>query len=97
VLEKGTTAVQAPHQGGYVETPDGKGWFAHFNSTGAFGRIVHLQPVQWRDDWPLMGEPVAGQTWGQPVASHALPVVAKNPPRLQDSDEFASTTLGLQW
>jgi beta-xylosidase len=97
VLEKGNTAVQAPHQGGYVETPNGQGWFVHFNSTGAFGRIVHLQPVQWRDDWPLMGEPVAGQTFGQPVATHPVPVVAKNVPRLQDSDEFTETTLGLQW
>jgi beta-xylosidase len=99
VLEKGNTAVQAPHQGGYVETPDGKGWFLHFNSTGAFGRIVHLQPVVWRDDWPLMGDPVAGTTHGQPVPGGAVPLVVdpKKLPRLQDSDEFSSTTLGLQW
>jgi beta-xylosidase len=99
VLDKGSTAIQGPHQGGYVETPAGAGWFLHFNSTGAFGRIVHLQPVQWRDDWPLMGEPVAGQTWGQPVAGAAVPVKAdaKKLPRLQDSDEFSSPTLGLQW
>jgi len=43
VLEPGATAVQGPHQGGYVETPSGEGWFVHFNSTGGFGRIVHLQ------------------------------------------------------
>ncbi len=99
VLEKGNTSVQAPHQGGYVETPDGKGWFLHFNSTGAFGRIVHLQPVRWRDDWPVMGDPVAGQTWGQPVAGGDVPVTvaAQKLPRLQDSDEFASSNLGLQW
>jgi beta-xylosidase len=97
VLAPGNTQIQGPHQGGYVETPSGAGWFMHFNSTGAFGRIVHLQPVRWRDDWPLMGDPVDGQTFGQPVAGGALPVVARQRPRLQDSDEFAGTTLGLQW
>jgi beta-xylosidase len=99
VLAPGSTAIMGPHQGGYVETPAGDGWFLHFNSTGAFGRIVHLQPVRWRDDWPVMGDPVAGQTHGQPVAGGVVPVVvaAQKLPRLQDSDEFASSTLGLQW
>jgi beta-xylosidase len=99
VLAPGNTNVQGPHQGGYVETPDGKGWFLHFNSTGAFGRIVHMQPVQWREGWPVMGEPVAGETWGQPVASHPVPVVvpASKQPVFQDSEEFQSPTLGLQW
>jgi beta-xylosidase len=99
VLEAGTTPVQAPHQGGYVETPSGQGWFAHFNSTGAFGRIVHLQPVRWVDDWPVMGRAIPGKQSGQPVLSHAMPDTG-NPPtreRLQDSDEFASGKLGLQW
>ncbi len=49
VLAKGTTQIQGPHQGGYVQTPAGAGWFLHFNSTGAFGRIAYLEPVQWRD------------------------------------------------
>lgn len=96
VLEQGTTAVQAPHQGGYVETPSGQGWFAHFNSTGAFGRIVHLQPVRWIGGWPVMGEPIAGKASGQPVASYAMPARATRD-RLQDSDEFSSRRLGLQW
>lgn len=57
VLSRGTTAINGPHQGGYVETPSGQGWFLHFQSRGAFGRIPHLQPVTWVDDWPVMGEP----------------------------------------
>jgi beta-xylosidase len=99
VLDQGSTAVQGPHQGGYVETPNGDGWFLHFNSTGAFGRINYLEPVVWRDDWPLIGEPVDGETFGQPVASAAVPVdvPAKKWPQLQDSDEFAGQKLGLQW
>ena len=81
VLAQGNTAVQAPHQGGYVETPDGEGWFLHFNSTGAYGRIVHLQPVRWMDDWPYMGELIEGSTTtGQPVMSYAMPKVGKASP-----------------
>ncbi|MET0497719.1 MAG: glycoside hydrolase 43 family protein [Steroidobacteraceae bacterium] len=99
VLSQGTTDVQAPHQGGYVETPSGQGWFAHFNSTGAYGRIVHLQPVRWVDDWPVMGELLPGAANGQPVASHAMPDVGKTFPAVspQTSDEFDGKTLGLQW
>lgn len=96
VLEPGSTDVQGPHQGGYVETPEGTGWFAHFNSTGAFGRIVHLQPVKWVSDWPVMGEPLANGTSGQPVMRYAMPARATKD-RLQDSDEFSSKRLGLQW
>ncbi|MES2988871.1 MAG: glycoside hydrolase 43 family protein [Pseudomonadota bacterium] len=99
VLEPGTTPIQGPHQGGYVETSSGQGWFAHFNSTGAFGRIVHLQPVVWRAGWPVMGDPIAGKDGGQPVARHAMPDTGHAPTRdrLQDSDEFAKPKLGLQW
>jgi beta-xylosidase len=99
VLEPGTTPVQGPHQGGYVETPSGEGWFAHFNSTGAFGRIVHLQPVRWLNDWPIVGQPVPDKQSGQPVLSYRMPDTGAAPTkdRLQDSDEFSGRSLGLQW
>lgn len=99
VLEQGATAVRGPHQGGWVETPSGQGWFVHFNSSGAFGRITWLEPVKWVDDWPVVGDPIPGKTGGQPVAVHAMPDTG-NPPtldRLQDSDDFSSARLGLQW
>ncbi|MHA4868890.1 glycoside hydrolase family 43 protein [Duganella sp. PWIR1] len=85
--------LKGPHQGGYVETPSGQGWFLHFNSTGAFGRIAHLQPVVWKDDWPIMGDATT------PVLKHAAPdTIEKSPEfKLQDSDEFSSNKLGLQW
>jgi len=88
---KPSDKVAGPHQGGYVETPDGEGWFIHFNQTGAFGRIDYLEPVRWVDDWPMMGDAA-----NQPVESHAMPAPATGE-RLQDSDEFASAKLGLQW
>ncbi len=91
VLNPGN-GLRGPHQGGYVETPSGQGWFIHFNSTGAFGRITHLQPVTWKDDWPVMGAD------GVPVLAHAYPDTGKaSTDKIQDSDEFSSNKLGLQW
>jgi beta-xylosidase len=91
--------LAGPHQGGYVETPEGAGWFAHFNSTGAFGRIVHLQPVIWRDDWPVIGDPLPSGEEGLPVSGGPMPMVDPEGAtyRLQDDDEFSSSDLGLQW
>lgn len=99
VVLKPGTGLDGPHQGGYVETPSGQGWFLHFNSTGAFGRIAYLEPVTWQDDWPIMGTPIASEHAGVPVASHAYPatVETSHDYKLQSSDEFSSTRLGLQW
>lgn len=103
VLSPGKSALKGPHQGGWVETPSGQGWFAHFNSTGAYGRIVHLQPVVWKDDWPFIGEPIPGagpdEVSGQPVTQHPMPHVGGRfaPVWPQTSDTFASRKLGPQW
>ena len=70
VLAQGPTNINGPHQGGWVDTPDGKSWFLHFQDANAYGRIVHLQPVRWVDDWPVMGEDPDGDGVGQPVPSH---------------------------
>ncbi|MCM3698244.1 glycoside hydrolase 43 family protein [Paenibacillus macerans] len=55
VLHQGRTDVNGPHQGGYVELESGESWFVHFQDKGAYGRIVHLQPMRWASDWPVMG------------------------------------------
>jgi beta-xylosidase len=100
VLAQGATKINGPHQGGYVETPDGKGWFVHFQQRGAHGRIVHLEPVRWQDGWPLMGTAVdSSATPGEPVVEYPRrPVeVAEDSERPQTSDEFTGKILGPQW
>ncbi len=69
VLAQGSTNINGPHQGGYVETPDGEGWFVHFQADGAHGRIVHLEPVRWQDDWPVIG---ADPRWRGDRAANAF-------------------------
>lgn len=56
VLHQGSGQVNGPHQGGWVDTPEGQNWFLHFQSRGLYGRVVHLQPMFWdADGWPRMG------------------------------------------
>lgn len=54
-LTQGNTDVNGPHQGGWVDTPEGEWWFIHFQDVGAAGRVVHLQPMTWVNEWPEMG------------------------------------------
>jgi beta-xylosidase len=97
VLAQGNTPVNGPHQGALVDTPSGESWFLHFQDKDAYGRIVHLQPVKWVDDWPLMGTGVAtGAVTGEPVLTYKKP--GGGPIAVPaTSDDFNSPNLGLQW
>jgi beta-xylosidase len=100
VMEQGTTAINGPHQGGWVETPDGKeSWFMHFQDNGAYGRVVHLEPMTWVNDWPIIGSDANADGVGNPVSTHQKPNVGASYPAEtpQTSDAFDSDTLGLQW
>jgi beta-xylosidase len=100
VLAQGDTTVNGPHQGGWVEGPDGRGWFLHFQQRGPHGRIVWLEPVTWKNDWPVMGaSPSNGHIVAEPVLVADLPVVLSNEAnhRPRTSDEFSSPTLSPMW
>lgn len=98
VLEQGATKINGPHQGGWIETPQGRSWFLHFQDQGAYGRVVHLQPVVWQEDWPLMGRrnPDSGKM--EPLLVSPKPEGHIAPPANPvESDEFDTDELGLQW
>jgi beta-xylosidase len=99
VLEQGSTNINGPHQGGWVELENGDDWFVHFQDHEAYGRIVHLNPVSWVDDWPLMGVDLDGNGVGEPVTKYKKPNVGKTYPLVvpRTSDEFNSDKMGLQW
>lgn len=98
VLAQGSTDINGPHQGGLVETQIGEWWFMHFQDKGAYGRIIHLQPVTWKDGWPVMGTNDKDYC-GEPVLIYKKPHVGKIYPIFtpQESDEFNSAKLSLQW
>jgi len=99
ILAQGDTPVNGPHQGGYVELENGESWFIHFQDLEPYGRILHLQPMRWVDDWPEMGEKVNDEGLGQPVLVHKKPNVSKTYPITvpETDDDFESDVLGLQW
>ncbi|GGF73647.1 Beta-xylosidase [Wenyingzhuangia marina] len=99
VLEQGKTSVNGPHQGAWVETPQGEDWFYHFQDVDAYGRIVHLQPMDWRKDWPVMGKDNDGNGIGEPVMMHKKPKVGKTytVETPKETDEFNGNGLGVQW
>ncbi len=99
VLEQGNTTVNGPHQGAWVTTQTGEDWFLHFQDRYAYGRIVHLQPMKWKNDWPVIGIDYNHNGIGEPVSDYKKPNVGKTYPTMipKTSDEFENTTLGLQW
>lgn len=99
VLAQGKTSVNGPHQGAWVDTTTGEDWFLHFQDVGAYGRIVHLQPMKWVNDWPVIGIDKEGDGCGEPAMTHKKPNVGKTYPICtpQESDEFDGYTLSPQW
>jgi beta-xylosidase len=99
VMDQGTGPVNGPHQGAWVDTKTGEHWFLHFQDKDAYGRVVHLQPMKWVNDWPVIGEDKDGDGKGEPVLVYKKPNVGKtySITTTADSDEFNSNTMGLQW
>lgn len=99
VMHQGGSPVNGPHQGAWVDTPSGEDWFIHFQDVGNAGRIIHLQPMKWVNDWPVIGINEDENGCGEPVLIYQKPdtgVVCKiDAP--EDSDDFDGAALGLQW
>ncbi|MBA2499699.1 MAG: hypothetical protein H0V30_08240 [Chitinophagaceae bacterium] len=44
-MHQDSTKINVPHQGAWIDTPSGEDWFLYFQVKEAYGRIVHLQPM----------------------------------------------------
>lgn len=108
VLRQGDSPVNGPHQGAWVDTVTGEDWFLHFQDVYAAGRITHLQPMHWENDWPIIGVNKEGNDYGEPVMEYRKPDIGKTESELEDkskypvcepdtTDEFDSDALMLQW
>ena len=94
VLQQGKTNINGPHQGGWVHTKYGEDWFLHFQDKEAYGRVVHLNPVDWSTGWPIMGkkgEPVL--TYTKPKASSTT--IVTNPQATYHSLEEGAVLAGV--
>ena len=90
--------VNGPHQGAWVDTQNGEDWFLHFQDKHAYGRVVHLQPAKWVNDWLVIGDDKDGDGCGDPVQQWKKPNLPSSGNfQPKESDDFNSVDLGLQW
>jgi len=99
VMAQGASETNGPHQGAWIDTPDGEHWFMHFQDKDAYGRVVHLQPMEWTaDGWPVIGVDKDGDGVGEPVSRYRKPSLKSSGTfHPSESDNFDSVDLGLQW
>lgn len=87
----------AVHQGALVETQTGQWWTILFKDAGSIGRAPYLEPVEWKDGWPIIGKKGAevskgAKLWEKPDVGATYPITY-----LPTNDTFTDLTLGLQW
>ncbi len=99
VMAQGETMINGPHQGAWIKTAFGEHWFIHFQDKGAYGRIIHLNPLKWVNDWPVIGNDKRGDGCGEPVEKYKKPKAGLNIPITSPlcSDEFNNAEIGKQW
>lgn len=99
VMDQGATKINGPHQGAWINTVTGEDWFIHFQDKDAYGRVLHLQPMKWVNDWPIIGIDSDNDGKGEPVITYTKPNTGKvsqiSTPA--DTDEFNELALGKQW
>ena len=79
VMAEGRSGVNGPHQGAWIDTPAGEHWFMHFQDKDAYGRVVHLQPMEWTEEgWPVIGMDKDGDGVGEPVMKHKKPALTSS-------------------
>lgn len=87
----------AVHQGALVETQTGEWWTILFKDAGPIGRIPFLEPVEWKNGWPIIGN--NGRDVSRNGAKFRKPNVGAEYPKtyLPTNDTFSSDTLRMQW
>jgi len=89
---------QGIHQGALVDTPTGEWWTILFKDAGSIGRVPYLEPVTWKDGWPVIGK--NGVDVSKNGAAYTKPNVGKKDiirTSLPTNDTFTDPTLGMQW
>lgn len=83
------------HQGGMVQLKDSSWWFMIMQDRGPIGRVPNLEPVVWKDGWPMIGD----NGNGKGILNYRKPISGKkNEIKIPvTTDEFNSSQPGLQW
>ena len=102
VLENGNGTDRHPSQGTLLKLDDGSWWFIHQLARGKpderyNGRPQFLEPVTWKDGWPLIGVDADGDGIGEVVWEHQKPINGFPITAPATDDDFSKPALGLQW
>lgn len=93
-------------QGSIIQVPDGSWWLTHQavqqrlpgDATRSFeGRSQWLEPVTWKDGWPVVGHDPDANGVGNAMAGTRVPIAGHPLAAPQTDDEFDSPQLGHQW
>lgn len=97
VLMQNDSPINGPHQGALIELKNDEWAFIHFQDRKCYGRIIHLQPVKWVNDWPLCGDVKDELLAGTPVLKHEYLINKKSNYKIPTSDDFSSEKLSYIW
>ena len=99
VMHQGAGEVCGPHQGGWITDSEGQDWFLHFEDRYAWGRTVHLQPMEWLSDgWCIIGHDMDGDGIGEPVSGvPEAGTVPEGTGALETGTGFKGESIPLNW
>lgn len=97
VMAQGKSDINGPHQGAWVTNAAGEDWFVHFQDKGAYGRIIHLNPMVWKNDWPVIGNDTDGDGCGDAVRRWKKPVCGQAPLTALPLEHSANPDALYQW
>ena len=97
VLMQNDSIINGPHQGALIDLKNDEWAFIHFQDAKCYGRITHLQPVTWVNDWPLCGNVKDKLLAGSPVINHEYLIDKKSNFKIPVSDDFKSDKLSFIW
>ena len=97
VMAQNDSKINGPHQGALVDLEDGSDIFIHFQDLGPYGRIVHLEPVTWHNNWPIIGRANDLLLNGTPVDEYDYFIDKKSDYDIITSDDFKNNKLSLMW
>ena len=97
VLMQNGTKINGPHQGALIDLPNKEFAFIHFQDLGVYGRVIHLEPVKFINDWPICGEIRDELLPGTPYQRHDYLIPKKSIYSIKASDDFKGNTLSLIW
>ena len=97
VMMQGASKTNGPHQGALIDINENQFAFLHFQDMKAYGRVVHLQPVEWIEDWPICGKIGDPLLPGIPCEVCDYLIDLESNYSIPISDEFDSDELSLIW